>query len=170
MKKQIKQLLFGSISVFLVLGISSCTKEVPPELQNNKTKITDQQKMPNDSIHRKALSETGHGNFSENEGTGSGSESVGDKTADILIKEADEADMNYRKSKSENDKELCIEKQLLAANFLMFEADLPPKDKYKPALVRYRRVLELDPKNAEAAQNKKQIEDIYESMGKPIPN
>jgi hypothetical protein len=59
---------------------------------------------------------------------------------------------------------------MLAANFLMFEADLPPKEKYKPALVRYRRILEIDPSNKEAAANKKQIEDIYESMGKPIPN
>ena len=52
----------------------------------------------------------------------------------------------------------------------MFQADLPPKKKYRPALRRYRRVLELDPSNKEAAANKKQIEDIYESMGMPIPN
>ncbi|MBK7159329.1 MAG: hypothetical protein IPH77_12425 [Ignavibacteria bacterium] len=52
----------------------------------------------------------------------------------------------------------------------MFEADLPPKEKYKPALQRYRRILELDPCNKEAAANKKQIEEIYQSMGKPIPN
>ena len=60
--------------------------------------------------------------------------------------------------------------QLKAANYLMFDADLPPKDKYKPALQRYRRVLELDPGNQEAMANKQQIEEIYQSMGKPIPN
>jgi hypothetical protein len=52
----------------------------------------------------------------------------------------------------------------------MFEANLSPKKKYKPALKRYRRVLELDPSNKEAADNKKQIEDIYQSMGMPIPD
>lgn len=168
MKRQIKKITLISVSLFLVQVFSSCTKEVPPELKNtNKSNITDQQKMPDDSIHRKYLTEMGHGTGKENE---SGTESVGDKTADILMKEADEADSKYTESKSEKDREECIEKQMLAANFLMFEADLPPKDKYKPALVRYRRVLQLDPKNTEAAQNKKQIEEIYESMGKPIPN
>jgi hypothetical protein len=52
----------------------------------------------------------------------------------------------------------------------MFEANLPSKKKYRPALARYRRVLELDPSNKEAKENKEQIEEIYESMGMPIPN
>jgi hypothetical protein len=37
-------------------------------------------------------------------------------------------------------------------------------------LKKYRRVLELDPGNTEASENKKQIEDIYQSMGMPIPD
>jgi hypothetical protein len=52
----------------------------------------------------------------------------------------------------------------------MFEANLSPKKKYKPALKHYRRILELDPSNAEAQRNKTQIEEIYTSMGRPIPN
>ena len=59
---------------------------------------------------------------------------------------------------------------MAAANYLMFEANLSPKKKYRPALRRYRRVLELDPKNKEAQVNKKQLEDIYQSMGMPIPD
>lgn len=125
--------------------------------------------MPDDSIHRNLKSADPHGTLSENN-SGTKNESAGDKTIDIILKDADEANARYIKSKSEADKEACIEKQMLAANFLMFEADLPPKEKYKPALVRYRRILEIDPSNKEAAANKKQIEDIYESMGKPIPN
>ena len=39
----------------------------------------------------------------------------------------------------------------------------------RPALKYYREVLKADPKNEEALKNKKQIEDIYESMGMPIP-
>ena len=125
--------------------------------------------MPDDSIHRNLKSADPHSTLSENN-SGTKNESAGDKTIDIILKDADEANARYIKTKSEADKEACIEKQMLAANFLMFEADLPPKEKYKPALVRYRRILEIDPSNKEAAANKKQIEDIYESMGKPIPN
>ncbi len=32
-----------------------------------------------------------------------------------------------------------------------------------------RKVLEVDPQNQEALQNKQQIEDIYTQMGRPIP-
>jgi predicted small lipoprotein YifL len=159
-----------TLTAILVISVASCTKEVPPELQNsNKQKSTDQQKMPDDSIHRSLKNSTGQNSMNSNE-SGKGDEGISDKTVLMLLKEADDADSKFKQSKSEKDKEECIEKQMLAANFLMFEAELPPKDKYKPALLRYRRVLELDPKNTEAAANKKQIEDIYESMGKPIPN
>lgn len=89
--------------------------------------------------------------------------------ADRLLKEADDADAQYEKTKSDNDKKICIGKQMAAANFMMFDAGLSPKKKYRTALKRYRRVLELDPKNEEAAQNKKMIEDIYRQMGMPIP-
>ena len=157
------------LTVILVIYFSSCTKEVPKELQNRSTQDNSEKKMPDDSIHRNLKSADPHGTLSENN-SGTKNESAGDKTIDIILKDADEANARYIKSKSEADKEACIEKQMLAANFLMFEADLPPKEKYKPALVRYRRILEIDPSNKEAAANKKQIEDIYESMGKPIPN
>ncbi|MBS1550519.1 MAG: hypothetical protein JST15_00440 [Bacteroidetes bacterium] len=156
------------LAFILIISFSSCTKEVPPELQNKSRLNASDQKMPDDSIHRNLKTADPHGFSSENK-TQTNNEATGNKTADIIIKEADEADAKYRSSKSAADKEVCIEKHILAANYLMFEADLPPKDKYKPALIRYRRVLELDPSNMEAAQNKKQIEDIYESMGKPIP-
>ncbi|MGH2575150.1 MAG: hypothetical protein ACRDFC_05550 [Ignavibacteria bacterium] len=92
-----------------------------------------------------------------------------DEKADELIKEADESDAKFQNTKSEEDKKLCIKKQITAANYLMFESSLSPKQKYRAALRRYRRILELDPDNKEAAANKKQIEDIYQSMGMPVP-
>jgi tetratricopeptide (TPR) repeat protein len=93
----------------------------------------------------------------------------GDTKAEQMVKEADDADAKYQKTKSDADKKVCIEKQMAAANYLMFEANLSPKKKYRPALKRYRRVLELDPNNDEAKQNKTQIEEIYKSMGMQIP-
>lgn len=46
---------------------------------------------------------------------------------------------------------------------------LGPKAKYPRALKLYREALRLDPKNKEALQNKRMIEDIYRSMNRPIP-
>lgn len=41
--------------------------------------------------------------------------------------------------------------------------------KYRAALEDFRRSLELDPANAKSLENKKMIEDIYRSMGRPVP-
>ena len=160
-----KTFILGLFVVFAAFIFSSCTKEVPKDLlksnEENKTPIS-QQQMPDDSIHR---------NLMKNNDMNSNSSSEDDeKLVETLTKEADDADAKYEKTKSEADKKAAIERQMEAANFLMFQADLPPKKKYRPALKRYRRVLELDPENKEAFANKKQIEDIYESMGRPIPN
>jgi tetratricopeptide (TPR) repeat protein len=142
---------------------SGCTKEVPKEMLDSNKQQVNKQQMPDDSIHRNLMpkQETG-----ETETSGEDSKKLSEK----LTKDADDADAKYAKSKSEADRKVCIEKQMEAANYLMFIADLPPKQKYRPALRRYRRVLEIDPNNVEAAQNKKQIEDIYQSMGMPIPD
>ncbi len=158
------------LSLILTLGLflSSCTKEVPKELLNNQKpqqnqnqqQPVDKNTMPDDSIHR---------NLGNTSGDNSG-DTKGDTKANEMMKTADDAEAQYMKSKSEGDKKTYITKQMSAANYLMFEADLSPKKKYKPALQRYNKILDIDPKNAEAMENKKQIEDIYQSMGMPIPN
>jgi len=156
-------LLIAFLAVGALFWLSGCTKEVPKEMLNTNKEQLNKQQIPDDSIHRNLMpkQETG-----ETETSGEDSK----KLSENLTKDADDADAKYVKTKSESDKKLCIEKQMEAANYLMFIADLPPKQKYRPALRRYRRVLEIDPDNVEAAQNKKQIEDIYQSMGMPIPD
>lgn len=52
---------------------------------------------------------------------------------------------------------------------VMMTQTMPPKQKYSGALHLYREALTYDPKNKEALDNKKMIEDIYKSMGRPIP-
>jgi tetratricopeptide (TPR) repeat protein len=149
-----KFLLYLVLSAFLV--IESCTKDVPKEFQSTKKEISGKTEMPDDSIHR---------NISQ------GQENKQDQEkADKLTKEADDADAKYQSTKTEADKKEAVEKQMAAANFMMFEANLSPKKKYRTALKRYRRVLEIDPNNEEAARNKKTIEDIYRQMGMPIPD
>jgi len=44
-----------------------------------------------------------------------------------------------------------------------------PREKYRGALKLYRRALELNPKHANAIKEKEQIEQIYKSMGMPVP-
>lgn len=175
MKSNLTKILLSCfLALSLSLSFSSCTKDVPPELLSNKQKTTDKtekKEMPDDSIHRSLKQNNSFHSTEESESnSGENKEKMSGEGASKYITEADEADAKYQKSKSENDKKMCIEMQLKAANYLMFEADLPPREKYKPALTRYRRVIELDPKNEEAIANKTQIEEIYKSMGKPIPN
>lgn len=43
------------------------------------------------------------------------------------------------------------------------------KEKYPKALGMFRDALEIDPNNALAAKNITLIEDIYKSMGRPVP-
>ncbi len=166
--KMYKSIVRFSLIVSLGFILTSCTKEVPKELLNNQKPQQNQQQqpvdkdqMPNDSIHR---------NLGNNNSTDTKTDTQGDTKADDMMKAADDAEAKYIKSKSDSDKKDYVIKQMSAANYLMFEANLSPKKKYKPALARYNKVLEIDPKNAEAMENKKQIEDIYKSMGMPVPN
>ncbi len=162
-----RNIVIAAALVGFTAAFTSCTKEIPKELLNNQKPQNQQQQqqqpnnknvMPDDSIHK---------NLGNNN---SSSDTKGDTKAEEMMKVADDAEAKYQKSKSEADKKEYITKQMGAANYLMFEANLSPKKKYKPALQRYNKVLEIDPKNSEAAENKKQIEDIYQSMGMPIPN
>lgn len=52
---------------------------------------------------------------------------------------------------------------------LMNDAALPPRMKYPQALKSYRKALEYDKTNKQALTQIKTIEDIYKSMGRPIP-
>jgi len=58
---------------------------------------------------------------------------------------------------------------LAMADANMFNDALPPMRKYPAALRAYRKVLDYDKTNAKATANIKTIEDIYKSMGRPVP-
>jgi tetratricopeptide (TPR) repeat protein len=71
-------------------------------------------------------------------------------------------------------KSAALKKSLIGAymakgDFFMFKAQVPPFRKYPEALRSYRKVTEMDPANAKAKENIKTIEDIYKSMGRPVP-
>ncbi len=52
----------------------------------------------------------------------------------------------------------------------MLDPDLPPREKYPKSLAMFRDALEIDPNNALAKQSIQLIEDIYTSMGRPVPD
>jgi tetratricopeptide (TPR) repeat protein len=171
MRKLYNWILTFLMGALLPVFFCACTKEVPKEMLNTNKQTnppgSQNQQMPNDSIHKNL---SPHGDKQQEQ---SGSMNYAEDSAMVvkLTVEADNADARYEKSKSDSDKKATVEKQMAAANYLMFQAEsLTPKKKYRPALKRYKRVLELDPSNKEAAANKKQIEDIYQQMGMPIPN
>jgi len=56
-----------------------------------------------------------------------------------------------------------------AGHEMMMSPKLPPRIKYRGALKHFRKALTLNPKHARAANEKKTIEDIYKSMGRPVP-
>lgn len=51
----------------------------------------------------------------------------------------------------------------------MYNEQLPPRQKYRPALKQYRSVLSLDPANKDAKAKVTLIENIYKQMGMPVP-
>lgn len=55
------------------------------------------------------------------------------------------------------------------AEKIMLDPALPPKEKYPTALGMFRDALEIDPGNALAEQGIALIEDVYRSMGRPVP-
>ena len=55
------------------------------------------------------------------------------------------------------------------ADFFMNDPNSPPRVKYTTALKEYRKVLTYEKSNQKAATNIKTIEDIYKSMGRPVP-
>ena len=86
----------------------------------------------------------------------------------------DEAVADLDAAYQKNPKSAELKKALAGAHFAqgnatMTNADLPPMRKYPASLRAFRKVLELDPTHTQAKANIKTIEDIYKSMGRPVP-
>lgn len=61
------------------------------------------------------------------------------------------------------------EAHLKYGDSFMYNENLPPRQKYAPALRQYRAVLAVDPANKDAQGKITLIENIYKQMGRPVP-
>ena len=92
----------------------------------------------------------------------------------IAAKKYDEAIASLEKAQKAEPKSAEVQKAFVDAylgqgDSLMNNAALPPRMKYPQALKAYRKVLELDKTNKKAQENIATIENIYKSMGRPVP-
>ena len=76
----------------------------------------------------------------------------------------------YETDKSLSNKSMLIESYIRYADYMQYESPVSPmKGKYRKALSLYRKAIELDAGNSKVMAEIAQIEDIYKSMGRPIP-
>lgn len=141
----------------VVLFFTGCDKMEDPKDVNKE--LSDRQDEEQGS----------NGNSSKENDSFAHPDASGDKNTETLMTEADETYGKYKEDDSDGNKEAALKKNYEAAMYFMYDANLPPKDKYRPALKLFRRVLSMDPNYEEAKINKDKIEEIYEMMGKPIP-
>jgi tetratricopeptide (TPR) repeat protein len=62
-----------------------------------------------------------------------------------------------------------VNAHLKYGDYFMYNEQLPPRQKYRPALKQYRAVLKYEPGHKDAANKIKVIETIYKQMGMPVP-
>jgi hypothetical protein len=90
-------------------------------------------------------------------------------TATAPLTKTPELDKKIADAEKSTDKAKIAAAYAERGTFRMNDAAAGAKVKYRAALDDYRKALAADPTNAEAAQNKQEIESIYTSMGRPIP-
>ena len=86
---------------------------------------------------------------------------------DDAVKSAKSA---WDKDQSPVNKAALVKAYVEFADYMQYESPVSPRQgKYHRALVEYRHALALEPGNEKIAGEIQQIEDIYRSMGRPIP-
>ncbi|MEW5798355.1 MAG: hypothetical protein AB1728_05060 [Bacteroidota bacterium] len=66
-------------------------------------------------------------------------------------------------------KQSLVSAHMKYGNFFMYNDTLAPKEKYPNALKHYKAVLKIDASNADAKDKANQIIEIYQMMGRAVP-
>jgi len=147
-----KRLLVLFFSAAIIAG---CAK-----MEDKKTSDTQEQqntkKTPSDM-------KDPHSNMSSTTGT--------DSAALKISQDAYEFEKIYEKNKTEANKKELIKKHLAAGNAFSPDGNMQHmgRESFRTSLKHYKRVLELDPENAEAKEGKETIEAMYKQIGLPVP-
>jgi tetratricopeptide (TPR) repeat protein len=76
----------------------------------------------------------------------------------------------YDAAPNDGNKKKLIAAYVAFGDYMQYDSSVSPREgKYHRALVEYRHALVLDPGNQKITGEIAQIEDIYRSMGRPIP-
>jgi hypothetical protein len=78
-------------------------------------------------------------------------------------------DKKIAAAQKKGDKKAIADAYAKRGTFRMYDDKAGARVKYRAALDDYRAALKADPTNTEAAKSKKTIEDVYRSMGRPVP-
>ena len=82
----------------------------------------------------------------------------------------DGAKKTYESDKSDGSRMALVKAYVAFGDYMQYESTVSPRQgKYHRALLEYRHALDLDPGNTKVTGEIAQIEDIYRSMGRPIP-
>ncbi|MBE0644691.1 MAG: hypothetical protein IH600_11475 [Bacteroidetes bacterium] len=84
--------------------------------------------------------------------------------------DVDAAKAAYDGAKNDGNKAKLTTAYVAFGDYMQYESSVSPREgKYHRALLEYRHALDLDPTNQKVVGEITQIEDIYRSMGRPIP-
>lgn len=86
-----------------------------------------------------------------------------------LQEQYEQAILDYKASKADEDLQELVKSGMSYGTAVMTSGALSPKDKYPRALRVFREVASYDPESEDAKSNIKMIEDIYKSLGRPVP-
>ena len=100
----------------------------------------------------------------------SGEPSAPAGAAKALAKAVTDAEAAYKKNPNDAKAKSKYAEALYQQGYaIMMDNALPPRQKYRPALLLFNHALSVDPTHKAASANKQTIEEIYKQMGMPIP-
>jgi hypothetical protein len=87
-----------------------------------------------------------------------------------LLQQVEQLESAYQQSPAD----AGVKARLIATKYdyataLMADPQVRPMEKYPTALKAFKEILAMEPEHAKAAEQKQVIEDIYRSMGRPVP-
>ena len=142
------------LPLLMVFALSACQQETAEDMNTDEQQNPqmEAQKQPDADISTATLAEI-------------------DPLVEDFSNGVDKAQKRYDEDPSQANKEALVKAYVAFGDYMTYESPVSPrKGKYRRALQEYRHALELDPSNEKVLAEIKQIEDIYKSMGRPIPN